>query len=163
MQNPIHRTAIKISAVLLLCMMTSCSTVPKDFETPKVSISDITPNDMTLMEQRFVVQLRIQNPNPFALGLNGVRFAIDLNGKKFGYGMSGQTVTIPRFSSGVITGELITGLGSILRQVRGLSSGVTKVQYRLKGTIFAESPTIFSADFEDVGDIDLSFEPTDEQ
>jgi LEA14-like dessication related protein len=109
------------------------------------------------------VQLRIQNPNPFALGLNGVRFAIDLNGKKFGYGMSGQTVTIPRFSSGVITGELITGLGSILRQVRGLSSGMTKVQYRLKGRIFAESPTIFSADFEDVGDLDLSFEPADGQ
>jgi LEA14-like dessication related protein len=163
MQNPILGTAITMSAVLLFGMMMSCSTVPKDFEMPKVSISDITPKDMTLMEQRFEVQLRIQNPNTFALGINGARFNIELNGKKFGYGMSGQNVTIPRFSSEVISGELITGLGSILRQVRGLSSGVAKVQYSLKGTIFAESPRIFTADFEDAGDIDLSFEPADEK
>lgn len=33
---------------LIIC---ACSTRPKDFETPKVSIANIAPTDMTLMEQ----------------------------------------------------------------------------------------------------------------
>jgi LEA14-like dessication related protein len=131
--------------------------MPRDFETPKVSIANIEPKDMTLMEQRFDVQLRIQNPNNIDLGINGVRFDIALNGKEFGSGMSGAKVTIPRFASEVITGEVITGLGTILRQAQGFTSGATKVQYSLKGKAFAESPSSFTIPFEDIGDIDLNF------
>lgn len=146
-----------IGAMLIFLIMTACSGMPRDFETPKVSIANIAPKDMTLMEQRFDVQLRIQNPNNFDLGINGVRFDLALNGKEFGTGMSGAKVTVPRFSSEVIDGEVITGLGSILRQAQGFTSGATKVQYSLKGKAFAESPGTFTIPFEDIGDIDLNF------
>src|SRR5262245_61297867 len=146
-----------IGATLILLIMTACSGMPRDFETPKRSIANIAPKDMTLMEQRFAVQLRIQNPNYFDLGINGVRFDLALNGKEFGTGMSGAKVTVPRFSSEVIDGEVITGLGSILRQAQGFTSGATKVQYSLKGKAFAESPGTFTIPFEDIGDIDLNF------
>ncbi len=153
----ISRKARQAWAVLLLLAISACSTMPRDFEPPKVSIADIAPKDMTLMEQRFDVQLRIQNPNNVDLGINGVRFDIDLNGKEFGTGMSGTKVTVPRFGSEVVRGEVITGLGSILRQAQGLTSGVTKVQYHLKGKAFAESPSSFTIPFEDSGEVDLNF------
>jgi LEA14-like dessication related protein len=146
-----------IGGLILVIVFTACSTMPKDFEPPKISIANIVPKDMTLMEQRFDVQLRIQNPNNFDLGINGARFDIDLNGKEFGNGMSGAKVTVPRFGSELISGEVITGLGGILRQAQGLSSGLTKVQYRLKGKAFADSPGTFTIPFEDTGDIDLNF------
>ena len=146
-----------IGATLIFLIMTACSGMPRDFETPKVSIANIVPKDMTLMEQRFDVQLRIQNPNNFDLGINGVRFDIALNGREFVSGMSGAKVTVPRFGSEVISGEVITGLGNILRQAQQLSSGGTKVQYSLKGKAFAESPSSFTIPFEDIGDIDLNF------
>ena len=146
-----------IVSALAILFVTACSTLPRDFETPKVSIANIVPKDMTLMEQRFDVQLRIQNPNNVDLGINGIRFDIDINRQEFGNGMSGAKVTVPRFGSEVINGEVITGLGSMLRQAQGLSSGITKVQYRLKGKAFAESPASFVIPFDESGEIDLSF------
>lgn len=46
---------------------------------------------------------------------------------------SGTKVTVPRFSSEVVRGEVIIGLGSVLRLAQRLTSGVPKVQYYLKG------------------------------
>lgn len=146
----------EVGAALILLIMAACSTMPRDFEQPKVSITNIAPKDMTLMEQRFDVQLRIQNPNNFDLGINGVRFDIALNGKAFGSGMSGAKVTFPRFASEVINGEVIAGLGNMFRQAQGFTSGATKVQYSLKGKAFAESPSTFTIPFEDTGEIDLN-------
>jgi LEA14-like dessication related protein len=158
MQTPWNpKNCLWIWVALFPLIISACSTVPKDFETPKVSISNIVPKDMTLMEQRFDVQLRIQNPNNFDLGINGIRFDIALNGKEFGSGMSGAKVTVPRFASEVIDGEVITGLGSILRQAQGFTSGATKIQYSLKGKAFADSPGTFTIPFEDIGDFDLNF------
>src|SRR5215831_17340116 len=154
LENP--RRDVRIWAAFILLIIVACSTMPRDFETPKFSIADIAPKDMTLMEQRFDVNVRIQNPNNFDLAINGVRFDIGLNGKEFGTGMSGAKVTVPRFGSEMISGEVITGLGSILRQAQGFTSGVTKVQYSLKGKAFAESPASFTIPFEDIGDIDLN-------
>ncbi len=153
----------RICAMLLLLTISACSGIPRDFETPKVSIANLAPKDMTLMEQRFEVQLRIQNPNNFDIGINGARFDIDLNGKEFGSGMSGAKVMIPRFGSEVITGEVITGLGSIVRQAQSFNSGAAKVQYALKGKAFAESPSSFTIPFENIGDIDLNFGQTTEK
>jgi len=156
LRNP--RVAIDVIMTALVLAITACSTMPRDFETPKVSIANIVPKDMTLMEQRFDVQLRIQNPNNFDLGINGARFDIELNGTEFGNGLSGAKVTVPRFSSEVMSGEVITGLGSMIRQAQGLSSGVTKVQYRLKGKAFAESPGSFVIPFDEHGEINLNVE-----
>ena len=44
---------------------------PAEIEPPKISIANIAPKDFTIFEQRFDVQLRIQNPNEKELGING--------------------------------------------------------------------------------------------
>ena len=150
------RIVASICTLSLVLACASCSTMPRDFEPPKVSIANIMPKGMTLMEQRFEVQLRIQNANNVELGITGARFDIELNGKEFGSGMSGQTIRIPRFGSEVMTGEVVTSLGSVLKQVQGFGSGGTKVQYRLKGKAFADAPSSFTIPFEDTGEVDLN-------
>jgi LEA14-like dessication related protein len=60
----------------VVVLMASCSTMPKDFETPRVNIADLTPKDMAIFEQRFDVKLRIQNPNNVELSINGLLFDI---------------------------------------------------------------------------------------
>jgi LEA14-like dessication related protein len=139
----------------VLCL-TACATVPRDIDPPKISIANIAPKDFSVFEQRFDVQLRIQNPNDHELGINGLRCDIELNDKEFGNGMSGQKVTVPRFGSEVVNVEVITGLGSFLRQFQELNkSGVGKVRYRLKGTAFVESPSSFKLPFDEKGEVDL--------
>ncbi|MDT3776822.1 LEA type 2 family protein [Nitrospira sp. MA-1] len=154
-----RRLRISVLILLVIGFMSACSTLPGNFETPKISIAGITPKDVTLFEQRFEVQLRIQNPNNFDLGLNGIRFDIELNDKEFGNGMSPAKVIVPRLESEVVTGEVITGLDSFLRQVQGMNSTAAKLRYHLQGTAFAESPGNFTIPFDDSREVDLHFAP----
>lgn len=154
MQRAQSRVCVLLS-MTVLCL-TACATVPRDIEPPKISIANITPKDVAVFEQRFDVQLRIQNPNDQQLGINGLRCDIELNDKEFGNGMSGQEVKVPRFGSEVVNVEVITGLGSFLRQFQELNkSGVGKLRYRLKGTAFVEAPSSFKLPFEEKGEFDL--------
>ena len=145
-------------------LVTGCATVPSDMEAPKFTVADITPIDVAVFEQRFDVQLRIRNPNDTDLGLKGLRCEIELNDQEFGIGLSGQKVTVPRFGSEVVHVEVITGLGSFIRQFQEINkSGMGKVRYRLKGTAFAESPSRVKFPFDEKGVIDLSLPPGGEK
>ena len=143
--------------VAVAVLMTACSTMPKDFEAPRVTITDLTPKEMAIFEQKFDVKLRIQNANDTELSINGLRFDIELNDREFANGMSGQRVTVPRFGSEVVDVEVFTTLASFLRQVQDLNAGAgQKVRYRLKGTAFVDSPGTFKAPFDEKGEIDLN-------
>ena len=141
------------AAVLLV----SCSTIPREFETLRVHITDMTAKDVAIFEQRFNVKLRIQNPNDVDFSINGLRFDIELNEREFANGMSGQRFTVPRFGSEVVDTEVFTTLASFLRQVQDLSAANgQKVRYRLKGTAFVDMPGSFKAPFDEKGEIDLN-------
>lgn len=90
------------------------------------------------------------------MGIKGLRCDIELNDKEFGNGMSGDRVKVPRFGSEVVNVEVITGLGSFLRQAQGLSGAAgSKFRYRLKGTAFVEAPSTFKLPFDEKGEVDL--------
>jgi LEA14-like dessication related protein len=138
-------------------VLAACATVPPDIEAPKVSIANIAPKDFSVFEQRFDVQLRVQNPNDADLGIKGMRFDIDLNNQEFANGMSGEKITVPRFGSEVVNVEVITGISSFLRQFQGLNnSGASKIQYRLKGTAFIDAPHSFKLPFDEKGEVNFS-------
>ena len=148
--------SVSSTILVLVIFLAACATPPPGIEPPKISIANIAPKDMTLFEQRFDVQLRIQNPNETELGLNGMRFEIDLNEKEFATGMTGEKVVVPRFGSQVLNVEVITGLSSFLRQFQQLNkTGTNKVRYRIKGTAFVESPGTFKLPFDEQDEIDL--------
>jgi LEA14-like dessication related protein len=143
--------------VSMIVLMTSCSTMPREYEMLRVHIADMTPKEMAVFEQRFVVKLRIQNPNDVEFSINGLRFDIELNEREFANGMSGQHVAVPRFGSQIVDVEVFTTLASFLRQFQQMSGGTApKVRYRLKGTAFVDAPGTFKAPFDESGDIDLN-------
>ena len=142
----------------VVLFVAACSTMPKDFETPRVHITDMTTKDVAIFEQRFDVKIRIQNANNTDLSINGLKFDIDLNDREFANGMSGQRVVVPRFGSEVVSVEVFSTLGSFLRQMQSLNSGPPqKVRYRLKGTAFVDSPGTFKAPFDESGEIVFNF------
>jgi LEA14-like dessication related protein len=161
MRKAQSRLCVLLSVVVM--GLTACATVPPVNERPKISIANIVPKDVAVFEQRFNVQLRIRNPNDQELGINGLRFDLELNDKEFGNGMSGQKVIIPRFGSEVVNVEVITSLNSFLRQFQDLNtSGVGKLRYQLKGTVFVESPSRFKLPFDEKGEVDLGLGSSNE-
>jgi LEA14-like dessication related protein len=141
---------------LATSVITACATIPRDIDPPRIHIANITPKDVTLLEQRYDVQLRIMNPNDSDLGITGMRFDIEMNDQEFATGLSGQKTTVPRFGSEVVTVEVFTTLGSFLRQLQELSKSDTgRIHYRLRGTALVESPSTLKLPFDEKGEIDF--------
>jgi LEA14-like dessication related protein len=140
---------------MLTVLAAGCATL-SGLDAPRVNVSNITPQDMTLFEQKFLVQLRIQNPNDVALEVKGMTFNLDLNGKSFATGLSNKQVTIPRFGSDVVDVEVISGLTGILRQLQSFAAGgPPKLTYRLQGKVYLERPASITLPFDEQGEIEL--------
>ena len=56
-------------------------------EAPSVTISSLRLEDSTLLEQRFLAALRIQNPNAVDLAIEGISDDFEVNGRPFAKGV----------------------------------------------------------------------------
>ncbi len=141
--------------LVLAFLVSGCATL-SGLDAPRVSISNITPQDMTLFEQKFIVTLRIQNPNDVPLGVKGMSFNLDVNGKSFASGLSSQQVTVPRFGSEQIDVEVFSGLGGILKQLQGFVAGSSpQLTYRVRGKAYLDQPASITLPFDEQGEIAL--------
>ncbi|MCU0896770.1 MAG: LEA type 2 family protein [Burkholderiales bacterium] len=117
------------------------------------TVADIRPLEVTLLEQRFSVKVRVLNPNDLDIEFDGVVFDLELNGKPFAKGVSSQKGTIPRFGEALIDVNVVSGLSGILRQVNELRSGREAVTYRLSGRV--STSTFGTVPFETKGELRL--------
>ena len=127
---------IKFAAASALALtLAGCMALPMNSEPPKISVADISLVNAGLLEQKFALGLRIQNPNDFELAVNAVSFDLEINGKPFLSGISGKPVLVGKFGSEVMRVEGISSGFDLLRQVSGLADEQKKTfSYRLKGT-----------------------------
>ena len=116
--------------------LSACSVLPSHIEKPTLHVADVRLLDASLFEQRFLLSLRVQNPNDFKLPIEALNYVLTINDKPFAQGASAKAVTIPRFGSGVIEVEGVSTLGSLLRQLPELQGGTLKgLRYQLKGNL----------------------------
>jgi LEA14-like dessication related protein len=148
MQTIIRRlpaTLIFFASVLL----GGCATMSAYKEAPRVSLVSIQPLEMGVFEQRFVLQLRILNPNEVAIPVEGLSYAIEINGREFAYGVSRQDVEIAAFGEALLDVEVVSNLLNVVRQLQVLNSETREsLAYRLTGKIsLANSPASLPFDY----------------
>lgn len=86
----------KIITVLLLALtLGACSNGIKGIaEPPKISVYGVRLANMSLTEGNLLVALRIDNPNSYALPLNGLDYVLSLNGIGIANGKETKNLTI---------------------------------------------------------------------
>jgi len=127
------RFLLLVFGVLLLA---GCATMNQYPEQPRVSLVSIQPKDMTLLEQRYGLQLRILNPNETAIPVEGLSYSVEINGREFAYGVSRQAVSIPPFGEALLDVEVVSNLLNVMQQVQEMSNEPQdSLQYRLSGKI----------------------------
>jgi LEA14-like dessication related protein len=135
-------------------LLIGCATTPK-MEPLEVTLSDIVPGQMSILEQEYQVKLRVQNPNNFDIPLEGAAYQIELNDKSFAKGVARQSVTVPKYGDATIDGTAISDLSGVLSQITQLTKGTPeKFRYRIKGKLGRSDGS--SIPFEKVGEIDLA-------
>ncbi len=151
---PFRRTFIRrLFAGGGLLMLAGCAGLPLGLEKPEVAIAGIRLLDGNLFEQRFVLTLRITNPNRVDIPVEGLSFDLDLNEQPFAKGVSNRALVVPRLGEATLDVTVSTGLNGWLRQLGELGKGRDKADYRVRGRLVTGSLGGF--DFDRRGQLDL--------
>ncbi len=128
---------MRLRAGLLACLLGLSACAGWGMREPLgVTIADITPLEMSLLEQRYAVKVRLLNPNDAEIAFDGVAFDLEINGKPFAKGVSGRGGVVPRFGEALVDLQVVTGLHDILRQIPELQKGnQTGFTYRITGRL----------------------------
>ncbi len=104
-----------------------------------VTLTDLNVTEVTVFETTLVAKLRITNPNPEALAIEGASFKLYLEDKKVGTGTSKASFTVDRLDSSVIDVIFhINNASAILRLKDFLENNGREVSYGVRGGLFTE-------------------------
>jgi LEA14-like dessication related protein len=88
----LKRIPTLLSAALLL--QSCASGVPGVIEQPKISIQNISLQEISLTQGTALVTLNIANPNAFPIPLQGIQYGLSLNGHPVASGDQNQGMSI---------------------------------------------------------------------
>lgn len=127
----------RLTAFLLVFGLAACAAMPRNVVAPKVSVADVEVLGLGLIEQRFDVGLRVENPNPYPLEIDALTFEIDLNGRPFLRGQSRGAAVIPAAGTDLLRVDATTLSHDLREQLRALQtlSLADGVPYRIRGRV----------------------------
>jgi len=132
-QRPLLSLTLAALGVLLLV---GCAGLFKPVETPRLSLVNLQVVAATIFEQQYRIQLRIQNPNTFALSVDGLQYTIEINNQHFASGVSNRSAVVPALATAVLEVEATSTLMSLFRQITTLQQGkLETISYRLFGKV----------------------------
>lgn len=154
MLNPSRRRLAGLAVAMLgLTALGGCAGLQLGMRKPEVSVANIRLLDGNLLEQRFLLTLRVMNPNTSEIAIEGLTFKVDLNGQPFAKGVGNQPVVVPRLGEAMVEVTATTGLGGLLRQLKAFGKGREKVDYRISGRLVTGS--FGGIDFDQTGEVEL--------
>ena len=147
-----------LALVLAALVLAGCATTESLVAKPDVRLSAIEMSNFSLSGQTFLLSFDVDNPNPFPLPVNSVRYHLSLDGQNFASGESVADFSVPAGGNGAfdISMEL-----DIVRQASSLStvlrSGMREpLPYRLSGSLGVDIPLAGSLPFSHSGVITVA-------
>lgn len=137
-----------------MLLVTSCATLGTD-DRVRVTVSNIEVIEATLLEQLYLVTLRIQNRGETPLSISGASFDLDINGRGFGSGVSDQKVEVAPFSDSKLQVRMVSTVFGMLRLVNGMQNrNGEPVSYSISGR-FSTGQGFGGVGFRESGEIEL--------
>lgn len=126
---------------MLVLALTGCGgkgkTVKHDYV--DASISQLQLGQSGVLEQTWILTLRLQNPNNYDIPADGMKFLVRVNGKEFARGVDNRSVMIPRLGEAIVQVRAISDLSAVMNQINDMRSiGYQGIDYRLTGTVYSE-------------------------
>ncbi len=151
----IPRQSTSLFAALVVLAIAGCAGLGAIETPPRVNLVDLRPAEVTLFEQRYLVKLRVANPNDVPLEVRGMDYSIEINDRKFADGVSDRHFEVPAYGERVIEVSLTSSLFRLIEQFRKLDQqGRLVLDYRLSGRIsVAGAVTRYAFDHEDTLDL----------
>lgn len=107
-----------------------------DIKDPDVRLINVEVIRAKLLEQRFVLHFRIDNPNTMSLPVRGLDYTVYLNDVKLAEGTSDASFSVPAHGQHAFEVPVRTNLWRHMRQiVKALEKPEEPIRYRLTGAV----------------------------
>ena len=140
--------------VIFVLALAACAGTQPRLEPLSVTLADIHPAQIGLLEQEYAIRIRVQNPNNATVRIDGLSYQIDLNGDLFAKGVSRQSTSVEPFGEVVLDATAVGTIGAIVNQFMQMqrSSPPESFRYRLRGKLASGQLTL---PFDSQGKIEL--------
>lgn len=129
-------TLARLLLLNLLLSLGGCANwLDSDFREPEVHLVQVETVRARLLQQHFILHLRIDNPNDSALQVRGLSYAVRLNDLLLAEGDAGQWLRVDANASRVFQVEVRTNLWQHAKPVAKMLRQHTPLHYRLEGTL----------------------------
>ena len=134
---PNNHNLFRYLAVMgLMLWLVGCATLTPNYEKPKVHITSLQLLEPDGFSQKFLVGLRLINPNSNSLNLSGMYYSISLEGYEVISGVTNNIPSIEGYSSADFTVETSTNLINSIRFINNvLQQPKKQLNYELKAKI----------------------------
>lgn len=132
---------VRIALLGLIPFLPACSSLfTDDFRDPSIHLLKVEVVRAKLLEQKFNLFFRIENPNNFSLDIEDLNYSLYLNEVKLASGQTSLSYTLAANSNTTIKVPVRTNLWRNLKQViKMLKNPDQPISYRLEGQIEAGS------------------------
>lgn len=140
---------------LALCLLSACASPPR-LVAPELEAAGLQLQQAGLLQQQFLLTLRIYNPNAVSLPVDYIQYRFELGGKLLAEGETVLSFSVPSKESREFDVRMRTDLLSGLRSlVRWMDQGHEAVEYRLAGRVGVDLPFVPPFPFSQQGSIPL--------
>ena len=131
-----RRRVLLACALLLTAALGGCASLGQR-DPVRVHLAGIEPLPGQGLELRFMVKLRVQNPNETPIDYDGVALDLEVNRKLLASGVSDQKGSVPRFGEAVLGVPVTISAFAAVRQALGLAEGqsLENMPYVLSGKL----------------------------
>lgn len=144
-----------------LLLLSACAGVESYRDPIRVTVSEIRVLESTLLEQLYLVTLRIQNHNEEPIAISGGSFDLEINGKDFGSGVTDQAVTVPAYADAKIEVRMVSTVFGMLRLIQSMRERTDRsLQYEISGRLSAAG-SLGGLPFREAGEISLPDKSSD--
>lgn len=136
-QTPLTRILSLLLTIGLLVSLGGCSSLlTADFRDPEVRLLKVDVVKAKLLEQKFVLRFRIDNPNDMSLPIRGLNYNVKLNGVLLAEGQSDKSFTVPARGHQNFDIPVRTNLWRHLKRiVNSLEDPDEPISYQLQGEV----------------------------
>jgi LEA14-like dessication related protein len=143
-----------LPGLLTALLLAACAGLTSDVEPPEISLAGLALSRPGLFEQELRLDLRVRNPNDFAIGVERVRFALEVNDKAFAQGRTNQAFELPALGETIVPVTVDVPTNDLFERLMEVGSE-RRIQYRLSGKAELDSLLFGSVPFEREGKLTL--------
>lgn len=150
-----HARLYAMSFMVMLLLLAGCTQVTRETVPPRVSLASLSILQLGLLEQRYRIGLRLENPNDHPINIRGLEFAVQVNGQDFASGVSNQGALLPELGEAVVEIDATSTLSAVVGQLSELQRSQS-LDYRLTGKLRLDN-ILVPIPFQHSGSVPLRF------